>query len=512
MRALPLALAAPFLLLATLPSAAAEFGAYDERGYPIALDGTSTFPGGVLPVATMPAGPLNNVGPLTVYPYYGVLTAELQRMASERPDLVKLHSIGKSTLGLDLWMLEIADFARIDAGDAVLPLDEREVVWVDGGTHSNEYSGVWFAAHLASFLVDQYGTNETATWIVENRRTWIMPMVNPDGSHAMGRLNANLVNVNRNYPVDWGALAEDLVLNNPGPAPASESETQANIAWFNKTRPDLYVSVHCCGNLWLYPYGVEGMDPLDQQAFSRICDEAFATVREDCGPIWSTIYPASGSSVDTVYEYTGAAAFGYEMSGRNAVALWGQPITANDVETEEIESWTGVMHGFLNVHRYGAYPAIAAASVQDGALVVTVRNDGYGNLTAASLTLPVGTPPEPGSDVGPSMLVGATREIPALLPGQTATIVFDEPLAAGAWELRFEYVQRTQGAPVAVRDAPLLIESAGGKLRVASVEGGSPLGPAAFGAVVDDARVPLPAAALAILGLALVARLLRRRA
>jgi hypothetical protein len=173
-------------------------------------------------------------------------------------------------------------------------LERREVVWIDGGHHSNEYSGVYFALAWAQFLVEEYGSDANATWIVENRHSWVMPMVNPDGSHAFGRLNAKGVNINRNYPVIWDGEGHDAVMNNRGPAPASEVETQINIEWFNLTRPDYAASIHCCGNLWLYPYGQEGIDPIDNPMFSQVCKEAFPTVPEACGPIWSTIYPASG--------------------------------------------------------------------------------------------------------------------------------------------------------------------------------------------------------------------------
>jgi hypothetical protein len=475
MRLLPALLAALLLV----PTAAAEFGRDDTMGWPLAADGTPTFPGGDFPGGMLPEGPLNQAGPFTLYPYYPVLTAEVQRLAMEHPDLVKLHSLGKSTLGLDLWMLEIADFENPE----MLPLDAREVVWVDGGTHSNEYSGVWFAAHLASFLADGYATNETATWIVENRHTWIMPLVNPDGSHAFGRLNAKGVNVNRNYPVDWGANNEDPLFNNPGPAPASEVETQHNIAWFNKTQPDLYVSVHCCGNLWLYPYGVEGLDPLDQQALSRICDEAFPTVREDCGPIWSTIYPASGSSVDTVYEYTGAAAFGYEMSGRGAIALWGQPFTSATVEEEERESWEGLMHGFLNVHKYGAYPVVTAAGIAEGQLVLRVRNDGYGNLTNASLD-------------------GVA--LPFLGPGAEADITLPRAIAAGALALDLVYEKRHMAGPEGILTLALELREGARGFEVVSGE--------AIGALAteDAARVPFMAPVL-LLAVALLVAARRTR-
>ena len=429
------ALLACLLLTAMAVPVSAEFGESGADGWPVAVDGTSTnpFPGvdlAQLEAALADGEPLNRVGDVTVYPYWPLLTAELLRMASDHPDRVRLTTAGTSTLGLDLYMLEIADFDRIDAGEG-LPLEQREVVWVDGGHHSNEYSGVYFTLAWAQYLVEEYGTDETATWIVDNRHTWIMPMVNPDGSNAFGRLNANGVNINRNYPVIWDGVGNDALMNNRGPTPASEVETQINIEWFNKTRPDYYASIHCCGNLWLYPYGEEGVDPIDQAMLQTVCDEAFPSVREACGPIWSTIYPASGSSVDTAYEYTGTVAFGYEMSGRGAVSLWGQPVTPDAVKAQEIESWTGLEHAFLNVHRYGAHPVATAVEADGEGLLVTVTNEGLGNLTRGSIQLMF---PVAGS---------SQVQLPFLAPGESATVRL--PCETdGRHELRITYPKRLE--------------------------------------------------------------------
>lgn len=425
-------LAPTLVILLAVPLAQAEFGTYGADGWPVAVDGQSTNPFPALTAEqldqALQGDPLNRLGDATVYPYWPLLTAELMRMAQDHPDRVRLHTAGQSTLGLDLYMLEIADFATLEQGSG-LPLDQREVVWIDGGHHSNEYSGVYFALAWAQFLVEEHGQNDTATWIVANRHTWIMPMVNPDGSHAFGRLNAKGVNINRNYPVIWDGEGHDEVMNNRGPSPASEVETQINIDWFNVTRPDYYASIHCCGNLWLYPYGQEGVDPIDQAMLSQVCDAAFASVRTACGPIWSTIYPASGSSVDTAYEYAGTVAFGYEMSGRGAVSLWGQPVTFESVQAQEIESWTGVEHAFLNVHKYGAHPVVTAIAANGQGLVVTVRNEGLGNLTDGRLELMF---PVAGSSAAP---------LPSLAPGEEATLLLPCEVD-GLHELRLDYAKR----------------------------------------------------------------------
>ena len=433
-------LAALGVLALLVPTAAAEWGAYGPDGWPVDADGNSTNP-------ALALDPLNQAGDATLYPYWPMLKLEVERLATEHPDVVRLHTAGKSTAGLDLFMLEICDFKNVKpAGEDACPGRDgsrRETVWLDGGTHSNEYSGVYFTLAWAQFLIEGYGSNETATWIVENRHTWVMPMVNPDGSNAMGRLNARAVNINRNYPVAWGAIAETPVLNNPGPAPASEVETQVNIEWFKKVRPDYYASIHCCGNLWLYPYGVEGMDPVDNATFARICDEAFADVRKSCGPIWSTIYPASGSSTDTAYEMTGAAAWGFEMSGRGATLVWGEPVTFAVVQEQERESWAGVLHAFLNVERYGAHLVVRDLVAGDGSLVVTLENDGYGPVTGGRLT------------VGDAMV-----ELRPLAPGGVTHVKLDVELQPGTTQLALEYPKRLGNETNAARIAlPLSVLS-----------------------------------------------------
>jgi hypothetical protein len=435
--------------------------------------------------------PLNKIGPSTVYPYYPLLTLEVQRLADEYPDLVRLSSAGQSVLGLELWMLEIADFGNPD----MKPLEDREVVYIDGGTHSNEYSAVYFVTEIAQFLVEEYESNETAQWIVENRHTFIIPMVNPDGSNAMGRLNANLVNINRNFPVLWGALDELAVLNDPGPYPASEPETQAVIRVINDTRPDYLATIHCCGNLWLYPYGVEGLDPLDNQSFARVCDEVFASVRDDCGPIWSTIYPASGSTTDTAYEYVGASAWGFEMSGRGNVAPWGQPFTLEDVRVQERESWDAVMHAFLNVHKYGAHPELVGLTGSPRSLTVTVENTGYGPLLHGNVT------------------VGDARvTLPVMDAGETASVTVDGAFTAGTTPVSFDWQKRIMAAPQGAMTVTVDLVEAGRRLVAVTLEDGTRLDAAGPGDAEGFLGVPAPGLLAAAVAAALAAGAARRAA
>lgn len=389
------------LLLCALliaPTALAEFG-HEEDGFPVNVDGDIVYPyipqhladlHPELVAELLEADPLNKINGYTAFPYYPLLVAEMQRLASEHPDIVRLSSAGQSRLGLDLWLLEIADFDNPNA----IPLEEREVIYVDGGTHSNEYSGVYFTTEWAQFLLDEYDTNETAKWLVQNRHIFILPMVNPDGSNVMGRLNAITVNINRNFPGTWGTVAADQPpLNWGGPWPASEPETQAVIGVMQDVRPDFVQSTHCCGNLWLHPYGAEhlGHAP-DFPMFTHICEQVFPDLtinvsRIDCGETWSTIYPASGTTLDEGYAQVGASSWSYEMSGRGAIAPWGQPIVDTDVRVQEVESWRGVLHGMLHAEKYGALPRIIDLQFSDDAFFATVQNQGWGNVSIAHVSI-----------------------------------------------------------------------------------------------------------------------------
>lgn len=433
MRAVPL-----LAVLLLIPAGAAEYGD-EDHGFPVNVDGDVVYPfvtptlmkhhGDLVRDLLNQVEPLNKINGYTVMPYYPILTAELQRLATEHPGLVRLSSAGQSRLGLDLWLLEIADFDNPQR----IPLEEREVMYIDGGTHSNEYSGVYFTTEWAQFLLDEYATNETARWIVQNRHTFILPMVNPDGSNAMGRLNAITVNINRNFPATWGTVAADQPpLNWGGPWPASEPETQAVIGVMQKVRPDFVQSTHCCGNLWLHPYGAEqlGHAP-DYEMFTNVCHNVFPDLsvnvsRIQCGETWSTIYPASGTTLDEGYAQTGAASWSYEMSGRGAiVGPWGEPVVGTDVRVQETESWRGVMHGLLYAEQYGALPRITGAAAIGRDLTVSVTNEGWGNLTQGHLGF--------GS---------ATVALPHLLPGQRVDITLPGPWQAGPVPIELEWKKR----------------------------------------------------------------------
>ena len=98
-----------------------------------------------------------------------------------------------------------------------------------------------------------HGDEDAGTAIVEALRKlpvpagielWLVPSMNPDGQAAGTRQNANGVDLNRNFPTNWGPLGQPGDWQYAGIGPVSEPETKAMIALSEQVRPDLTLWYH----------------------------------------------------------------------------------------------------------------------------------------------------------------------------------------------------------------------------------------------------------------------------
>jgi protein MpaA len=75
-------------------------------------------------------------------------------------------------------------------------------------------------------------------------RLWLIPDVNPDGAARGTRVNADGVDLNRNFPFRWRHLGAPGTRYYAGPRRSSEPESRVIEAFIRRTRPGLAIWLH----------------------------------------------------------------------------------------------------------------------------------------------------------------------------------------------------------------------------------------------------------------------------
>jgi murein tripeptide amidase MpaA len=103
------------------------------------------------------------------------VVAYLEEVTRSFPNITKLHHVGKSYLGKDLFILEITNQ---EIGDAL----EKPGYWLSANIHAGEVFGPAICLKTIETMVTQYGKDPLITNLVDTRTAYIMPKINPDGS------------------------------------------------------------------------------------------------------------------------------------------------------------------------------------------------------------------------------------------------------------------------------------------------------------------------------------------
>jgi hypothetical protein len=134
----------------------------------------------------------NTDDPLRIYHTYEEMRDELMQIAADHPSLCHLDSIGASFQGRGLWFMKISDNVNVEEA-------EPEIKYI-AAMHGDEVVGKEMCMYLINYLVDNYGVLPRVTDLVNNTEIWIMPSMNPDGTAAHTRYNAQGFDLNRNFP------------------------------------------------------------------------------------------------------------------------------------------------------------------------------------------------------------------------------------------------------------------------------------------------------------------------
>lgn len=127
------------------------------------------------------------------YYLYGELTACLEELAGDYPQLMKLESICTTPGDREVWACTITNAAT---GAALT----KPAYYVDGLHHAGEVTGSMAALHFAVTLVQGYGREEAITRLLDTATVYIIPRISPDGGEAYLATAEKLRSVDRPYP------------------------------------------------------------------------------------------------------------------------------------------------------------------------------------------------------------------------------------------------------------------------------------------------------------------------
>nr|CFW94241.1 Eka-PI kinase protein [Euperipatoides kanangrensis] len=179
------------------------------------------------------------------YHHYAETSKLLQDLQKEYSQMAHLYSIGSSVMGRDIWVMAIS----ANSPDKHV-LGRPEVKYV-ANMHGNEAVGKELMLHFILHLASNYGQDQEITKLLNTTRIHLVPSMNPDGfenankacNGRFGRENANLVDLNRNFPDQFGGSNQVI-----------QPEVQAIINWLKLIPFVLSANFHGGAMVASYPY------------------------------------------------------------------------------------------------------------------------------------------------------------------------------------------------------------------------------------------------------------------
>ena len=388
------------------------------RGLAVFLAIMITTPVIVVGEQEWPGEPVDN----HVHMTWAAMTIEVNEWADDNPDIVDLVDVGNSELGRTLWVVRLSDWSVETKADG----SPKEIIYIDGGHHGNEYLGTALAWLSAKWYINGWNDgNEEAIRVLQNSEVHVLIMLNPDGNDIDTRWNINQVDLNRNYDHYWNTCPT----TQPGSSAFSESETHANSIYMNTVVPDadLYVTMHTGVWIMLYPWGKWPDQPSDWELFHFIRDEVNSNISDI--PIRNAnqgLYPNCGTSRDYGYGVMGYPTFTFETDDEQF--LLGSVESISERLGEELD----VMQYLIrDVWYWRALLIVESIVIKGDEVDAHVVNLGRASTTNASLHYTDDT----GELLWSSSLFGvnATNETRVTLDGGNLTLV-----EGGTWSINYQ--------------------------------------------------------------------------
>ena len=296
--------------------------------------------------------------------------ATMDDLAANNPGLVEIHEIGPSwrkeqdpAEGYEMRALRITNLATA-ADDP-----DRPAMVVFGSIHAREYPPAEITTRLAEWLVQNYGIDPEATWLVDHNDFRLVLQANPDGRKIAEdgewwRKNVDDVDglcsgfgddgvdLNRNFPFHWnithggGSSGDTCEETFRGPLAQSEPETDNLVSYVAGTcnaagecsggvfadrrtgttapaflpddggaAPDdttgVFFDLHNAASLVLWSWGDTDAPAPNRDGLRRL-GRRLAAYNQYYPQQADELYPTDGTTDDTIYGLLGVPAYTFE--------------------------------------------------------------------------------------------------------------------------------------------------------------------------------------------------------
>ena len=281
------------------------------------------------------------------YPCYRTVEetfSAAQALVAAHPDLASWIDVGNSWQktvnqgGYDMMVLKLTNSAV--AGP-------KPRLFITAAIHAREYATAELVTRFAEYLVNNYGIDADATWILDHHEVHLMLHTNPDGrkkaetglswrkntnNNYCANTNYRGADLNRNFAFQWaccgGSSSFTCDATYHGPSPASEPETQAVQAYLDAIFPDqrgpnltdpapsdatgVYIDVHSYGQLVLWPWGFTSGTAPNATALQTL-GRKYAYFNSHTPQQSYALYATDGTTDDHAYGNLGVAAYCFEV-------------------------------------------------------------------------------------------------------------------------------------------------------------------------------------------------------
>lgn len=265
-----------------------------------------------------PATPSNfNLGTMGGYLKYNEMLGELDDMLAQYPNLITQKAAISTFLtagNRPIYHVKISDNPNTNE-------NEPKILYT-AIHHAREPMALMETIFFMWYVLENYGTNEEVTYLINNTQLYFVPCINPDGyvynettnatGGGMWRKNRRLnsggsygVDLNRNYSYGWGTTGTSATQSNDtyrGTAPFSEPETQA-MRWLVQNHNFVSAfNAHTYAEDILFPIGTTTAEFAEHHDYFQDYTNHMVQYNGYTAMKSSGLYPASGDSDDYMYK------------------------------------------------------------------------------------------------------------------------------------------------------------------------------------------------------------------